>query len=51
MTEKERYESLRHCRYIDEVIPDAPWSLTPEFLEKHKVKSYIMVLFQIMIWI
>lgn len=37
MTEHERYEALRHCRYIDEILRDAPWTLTPEFLEKHKV--------------
>ncbi|XP_031440066.1 choline-phosphate cytidylyltransferase B isoform X3 [Clupea harengus] len=37
MTEDERYEALRHCRYVDEVVRDAPWSLSPEFLEKHKI--------------
>lgn len=37
MNEMERYESLRHCRYVDEIITDAPWSLTDEFLEKHKI--------------
>ncbi|CAK9183602.1 unnamed protein product [Ilex paraguariensis] len=37
MTDKERYESLRHCRWVDEVIPDAPWVLTEEFLDKHQI--------------
>lgn len=37
MTDKERYESLRHCKWVDEVIPDAPWVITPEFIEKHKI--------------
>ncbi|XP_022636134.1 choline-phosphate cytidylyltransferase 1 isoform X2 [Vigna radiata var. radiata] len=37
MTEKERYESLRHCRWVDEVIPDAPWVITKEFLDKHQI--------------
>ncbi|KAL8136208.1 choline-phosphate cytidylyltransferase 2-like [Apium graveolens] len=37
MTESERYESLRHCRWVDEVIPDAPWVLSEEFLDKHRI--------------
>ncbi|KAK4564475.1 hypothetical protein RGQ29_006512 [Quercus rubra] len=37
MNEKERYESLRHCRWVDEVIPDAPWVLTQEFIDKHRI--------------
>lgn len=37
MTDKERYESLRHCKWVDEVIPDAPWVITQEFLDKHRI--------------
>lgn len=37
MTEDERYESLRHCKWVDEVIPDAPWVVTKEFLDKHNI--------------
>ncbi|XP_022771786.1 choline-phosphate cytidylyltransferase 2-like isoform X1 [Durio zibethinus] len=37
MTEAERYESLRHCKWVDEVIPDAPWVINQEFLDKHKI--------------
>ncbi|KAI8001503.1 Choline-phosphate cytidylyltransferase 1 [Camellia lanceoleosa] len=37
MTDKERYESLRHCRWVDEVIPDAPWVINQEFLDKHQI--------------
>ncbi|XP_064797255.1 choline-phosphate cytidylyltransferase B-like isoform X2 [Oncorhynchus masou masou] len=37
MTEDERYEALRHCRYVDEVVRDAPWTLTQDFLEKHQI--------------
>lgn len=37
MTEAERYESLRHCRWVDEVIPDAPWVITQDFLDNYRV--------------
>ena len=38
MTEQERYESVRHCKHVDQVLEDAPWIVTPEFLEEHKVR-------------
>lgn len=34
---RHRCENVRHCKWADEVIPEAPWILTPEFLEKHKI--------------
>ncbi|KAL6547943.1 hypothetical protein OROHE_009648 [Orobanche hederae] len=37
MTESERYESLRHCKWVDEVIPDAPWVINQEFLDEHHI--------------
>ncbi|KAK4797295.1 hypothetical protein SAY86_029621 [Trapa natans] len=37
MTEDERYESLRHCKWVDEVIPNAPWVINQEFLDKHEI--------------
>ncbi|KAI9107216.1 hypothetical protein K1719_021825 [Acacia pycnantha] len=37
MTEAERYESVRHCKWVDEVIPDAPWVINQEFLDKHNI--------------
>uniref|UniRef100_A0A146UJT1 choline-phosphate cytidylyltransferase n=1 Tax=Fundulus heteroclitus TaxID=8078 RepID=A0A146UJT1_FUNHE len=36
-TDEERYENVRHCRYVDEVVTDAPWVLDDAFLELHKI--------------
>eukprot|EP00850_Spirogloea_muscicola_P003549 SM000014S00337 [mRNA] locus=s14:737453:739096:- [translate_table: standard] len=37
LTEAERYESLRHCRWVDEVVPDAPWVIDEAFLARHRI--------------
>lgn len=37
MNEFERYDAVRHCRYVDEVIRDAPWTLEDDFIEQNKV--------------
>jgi choline-phosphate cytidylyltransferase len=37
LTGAERAETVRHCRWVDEVIPDCPWVVTPEFLEEHQI--------------
>ncbi|KAL6854104.1 hypothetical protein J3F83DRAFT_755389 [Trichoderma novae-zelandiae] len=37
MSAKERAESVRHCKWVDEVIEDCPWIVTPEFLEEHRL--------------
>ena len=37
LTRRRSYESLRHCKWVDEVVTDAPWVITPEFIEEHQV--------------
>ncbi|KAG0369241.1 hypothetical protein BGX24_002490 [Mortierella sp. AD032] len=37
MTDKERYESVRHCKWVDEVVESAPWTVDQAFLDKHKI--------------
>lgn len=37
LTDKQRCETLKHCKWVDEVVPDAPWCVTPDFLAKHKI--------------
>jgi len=36
---KERAESVRHCKWVDEVIEDCPWIISdaPGFMEKHQI--------------
>ncbi|RFU29677.1 hypothetical protein B7463_g6678, partial [Scytalidium lignicola] len=34
---QERAETLRHCKWVDEVIDDCPWIVTPEFLNEHQI--------------
>lgn len=33
----ERAESLRHCKWVDEVVENAPWVINQEFLDNHKI--------------
>jgi choline-phosphate cytidylyltransferase len=47
MDQFERAESLRHCKWVDEVIENAPWIIDRHFLDKHKVmiiKTYNLFL-------
>ncbi|KAG8933688.1 hypothetical protein FRC01_007618 [Tulasnella sp. 417] len=37
MNHAERCESVRHCRWVDEIIPDAPWIIDQTFLDKHNI--------------
>ncbi|KAF2142432.1 uncharacterized protein K452DRAFT_18615 [Aplosporella prunicola CBS 121167] len=37
LSARERAESVRHCKWVDEVIEDCPWIVTPDFMEKHQI--------------
>lgn len=37
MTEFERQESVRHCKWVDEVVCPCPWIISLDFMEKHKI--------------
>lgn len=37
LKDTERYESLRHCKWVDEVVEDAPWVVTDDFIAKHRI--------------
>jgi choline-phosphate cytidylyltransferase len=37
MNEFERVEAVSHCRYVDEVIFDAPWLITKEYIDLHEI--------------
>jgi hypothetical protein len=43
MTDTERYEAVRHCRYVDEVVREAPWELDEDFITQHKVNPLFVV--------
>ena len=32
-----RCEAVRHCRWVDEVVPDAPWILDERFMTKYNI--------------
>lgn len=37
MTWKERCMCVQHCKWVDEVIYDAPWIITQDFLDSHQI--------------
>jgi len=37
LTMEERKIAIEACRYVDEVIPDCPYPITEEFLDKYKI--------------
>lgn len=39
---EDRCEVLRHCRWVDEVVPDAPWTLHEKFLRARQI-DYVAI--------
>ncbi|KDN42207.1 cytidylyltransferase, partial [Tilletiaria anomala UBC 951] len=37
LTSAERYEAVRNCRWVDEVLEDAPWVIDQALIDKLKV--------------
>ncbi|KAF8064079.1 cholinephosphate cytidylyltransferase [Lyophyllum atratum] len=37
MTHAERLEAARHCRWVDEIVPDAPWIIDEEFIKRFEI--------------
>ena len=38
----ERCELVRHCRWVDEVVPEAPWRLDEVFLRARRI-DYVAI--------
>ena len=41
MNMNERIKVVEACRYVDQVIPDAPLVITEEYLKKHNIDLVI----------
>ena len=37
MTESERVDILRHCKWVDEIISPCPWIITLDFVNEHNI--------------
>ena len=42
LAHEDRCEVLRHCRWVDEVVPDAPWTLHEKFLRARQI-DYVAI--------
>jgi len=41
MSNEERVYSVKHCKYVDEVFPNAPWFPTIELMDEYKIDLVI----------
>ena len=37
MNHQLRVDTMEHCRWVDEVRPDAPWVITKEYMDKYQI--------------
>jgi len=37
MSNEERSESIRHIKWVDQIIPNSPWIITEEFMNEHQI--------------
>lgn len=37
MNHAERCEAVRHCRWVDEVVQEAPWVIDADFIDKWEI--------------
>jgi hypothetical protein len=37
MNHQLRCETMRHCKWADEILEDAPWVISKEYMEKYKI--------------
>jgi choline-phosphate cytidylyltransferase len=42
INEKVRYETIKYCKYVDEIIEDAPLETTVEFIKNHNI-DYVAI--------
>ena len=41
MTLAERVAVIESCRYVDQVVPDAPFRMTEDFLDEHAITTVV----------